>query len=265
MSAQAPRRTRMVLPWAKLLNAVDMKVLHQIAIAHHRGSFLRIPALDQRRYMPSDVDMEEFKGNDLHFSRGGDLIALDAPHLRQKISRGRSLGFFKDNGAHDFATVSSVLNESFGAETEDGLRPYPSGGRLYPVDVFLVIFTDGDFKAGIYHYLANLAALEWIAAPRNCLDIICGQDSPWGKPAFAIVYMANGPRMAVKYRFRGYRLALMEVGAMFQQAALVAANHALANRVVNSFSDHQLLKKFGLNPSLFLPLAVQLFGTHDAI
>jgi len=57
---------------------------------------------------------------------------------RTSILRDESAEFFDDTQTLEFSVIDKLLIESFSARnSESRKRPYPSGGGLYPIDVFV--------------------------------------------------------------------------------------------------------------------------------
>lgn len=81
-----------------------------------------------------------------------------------------------------------------------------------------------------------------------------------GSPSIALIYVAYLPKTLFKYRYRGYRLALMEAGSMYMLIELQVAALHLSCRLWSGYTDHMLSKAIGLNPALFNPICVHLIG-----
>jgi hypothetical protein len=80
------------------------------------------------------------------------------------------------------------------------------------------------------------------------------------RAAFYVVYFINLKKAIFKYRSRGYRLALMEVGSMYQQMLRVAQDHGVGSRVLSGFSEYALAKNCGLDSRVLLPAIIQAFA-----
>jgi len=180
------------------------------------------------------------------------------------IRRNRSAAEFA-NTSIDFSLLQTLLNESFAAN--DNLRrPYPSGGALYTIEPLCLIFQErlvGAPQSGIYHYRANFKKLQLLKEAKtedlikHILDV---ETEKTHQANFILIYIINLSKAIVKYRYRGYRLAFMEVGAMFQQADLVAKELGLKNKISSSFNDFQVTKFIELDRVCFIPAVMQLFG-----
>jgi len=163
-----------------------------------------------------------------------------------------------------FSSLTKLLNQSF--SDDNGHRPYPSAGALYPVEVLCYIFSEklhNSPPSGIYHYRPLhrvLQPLKKIKSEQMRDAIYSLELEPVKEPSFAFLYIAVLEKMLVKYRYRGYRYALMEAGAMFQQADLVSQSLGLINKLYSGFNDHEIVKCCGIDGMNFIPLVVQSFG-----
>lgn len=212
---------------------------------------------EELRYLErSDFEISPFHDRDI-----ACLADMD-PHIR----RYPSAKTFSNN-VIPFSLVKNILYHSFAAEL--GHRPYPSGGALYPVEVICVLFsdrlTDGP-DSGFYHY----RPLQKVLQPLKLIDSATMQDvmyrleTPQHRaPNFAFLYVIVVGKMLIKYRYRGYRYAMMETGAMFQQSDLIAQAFGLHNKIYSGFNDHELMKFIGLDRLSFLPLVIQSFGVAN--
>ncbi|MNE23520.1 hypothetical protein D3C80_1167770 [compost metagenome] len=154
--------------------------------------------------------------------------------------------------------------------TQDGhpyKRGYPSGGALYPIEVFIVNLdnkiSNWPSKCNVLHLLPTSRKFE-IHSPRidtkQISQAITSKGSNIGNPALALIYMAYLPKVLFKYRYRGYRLALMEVGSMYMLIDLRCKELNLNSRPWSGFTDHEITKSLNLNPALLIPLCIQFVG-----
>lgn len=181
-----------------------------------------------------------------------------------KIKRRRSANVFSPEKIL-FSQLQALLSESFAAN-EALRRPYPSGGALYTVETLCCILesrVSSSPASGIYHYRPNLGTLQLLQAASEeemRRQILAFEQKGMENTNFILIYIINLSKAVVKYRYRGYRLAFMEVGAMFQQAGLIANELGLNSKVSSSFNDHQLSKLLALDNFSFVPAVIQLFG-----
>ncbi len=169
----------------------------------------------------------------------------------------------------DFKQIQHLLINAFSL-TESGTRPYPSAGGLYPVEPLVFLFDEriNDFQArvsGCYHFRGISKKLQLIKK----LDIsdfyekilhgfVGSEPEHW--PNLCVLYVAHIGKAIFKYRYRGYRHALMEAGSMYQQANVISQQMDLRNTVWSTFSEQQMLFELGLDHGCYLPLTMQLFG-----
>jgi SagB-type dehydrogenase family enzyme len=158
------------------------------------------------------------------------------------------------------------LEDSFLSNHPDGAqkrRSYPSGGALYSVQVTLFVRNISNIEPGAYHLLpcsARLEALENLTESEVCERLFLGGNSAFAGFDFVILYSTMAIVPIAKYRRRGYRLALVEAGSMYQLASLSADTAGLGNRVWGGFDDDGLSLSLGLDPRVCWPVMCQLFG-----
>jgi SagB-type dehydrogenase family enzyme len=137
-----------------------------------------------------------------------------------------------------------------------GLRAYPSGGALYPVETYVITLHVQDIGQRICYYHPHTHALEAVDECPNLDDIrsafVWGDDYIENAAAL-LLYSACFERSVVKYGFRGYRYALMEVGMASFTASLIATNIGLGTLHCASFFDEALSQLLGID------------GVHEAI
>ncbi|OWT74840.1 hypothetical protein CEY04_08195 [Achromobacter sp. HZ28] len=95
---------------------------------------------------------------------------------------------------------------------------------------------------------------------RGLRDCLSGYDDGIGRPHFALVYASYLDKVIFKYKYRGYRNSLMEVGSMYQLCDLYSAQFKLRNRVWAGFHDGHVASKLRIDMTSMLPCVVQFFG-----
>ena len=167
----------------------------------------------------------------------------------------------------DFSDINTVLINSFSPNSL-GNRPYPSAGALYPIEPIVFIFKervyhDMPFDSGCYHFkpinrtLELIKEMEMLPTINRFFHGLVEEDAP---PNLCILYLVHIGKSIFKYRYRGYRHALMEVGSMYQQVAMVSQSLGLGSTVWSGFNDYQVMHELGLNRRIFLPLTMQFLG-----
>jgi SagB-type dehydrogenase family enzyme len=136
--------------------------------------------------------------------------------------------------------LAAILAAGYAADA-DGRRPVPSGGALYPLELYVVPAAVSGIATGIYHYqpfrhvLSCLADVSWASAREAFVD-----PAVLDRSAALLVVTAMFSRSRVKYGLRGYRFALLEAGHLVQNAVLAAAQLGVPALPVGGFYDRQL-------------------------
>ncbi len=170
-------------------------------------------------------------GPRLRLTRGQ---AADLPaSLDEALSKRQSL---REHGAKALprSALDRFLWHTLAVKTLQGReqRPYPSGGRCYALQAFLVVAHCADLDAGLYAYDAQVHELILLGsqlAGRQALIQDAASSAQCGaEPHLLLVLCADYPRMRAAYGDLGYSLLLKEVGTVMQTAQLVAGALGLA-------------------------------------
>lgn len=210
-----------------------------------------------------DETFRQISYDDRPIYPGGFTIPCDAEPPSLVAIRPSSAPTFSER-AVDGQTILKLLHLSFA--DREGRRPYPSAGRLYSVEVFVCIFAGKELSqlgTGVYHYLPHSSSLELVTSrsPKEMMAVFFHSRSEAALiPDFLLVYQVNFLVSVVKYRLKGYRFSLMEVGSMYQQAEIVGRSLGLGCRVWGGFSDGEVSRMCGTNPTVLGPAVAQLFG-----
>lgn len=123
-----------------------------------------------------------------------------------------------------------------------GLRTVPSGGGLFPVEIYCCVFAVDGIAPGVYGYLPaehQLAAL-YTGSVREQIEEALSLPEVVATAAACIVLSAVPRRTSFKYGERGYRFELLECGHACQNLLLAAAALDLAAVPVGGFLDDAL-------------------------
>lgn len=162
--------------------------------------------------------------------------------------------------------ISLLLNYSFGRDESTKSKRYGSAGGLYPVVPLLIILKSyEDFECGSYVYDSENKCLLKIKGWTDEEGTELKNEISKGNtelPNTCIVYAVDIRRAILKYHIRGYRHALIEVGAMSQvfKDSLHKLGHDFGEISWSGFNDNQLSHTCGLNPRLCPILLLQWFG-----
>ena len=172
------------------------------------------------------------------------------------------------------AAAATILFSAYGntgvapfAGTEMITRPVPSGGGLYPLELYAIVRNVSGLPAGIYHYNAFGHLLERIRdkeMPANFLSELFMQQPYVAQSGFILVLTAVFDRSLWKYEDRGYRYLLFEAGHAAQNANLAAAGLGLGSLNLGGFYDVDLLSLLQLDGEEEAPLYAIAIGQPEA-
>jgi len=115
---------------------------------------------------------------------------------------------------------------------ETGNRPYPTGGALYELELYLAVNRCQDLEPGLYHYRPLQHELSLIASPNplvQALSAAAGAAIRSAEPPQVLLVMtARFGRVNWKYQSLAYALILKDVGVVMQTMYLVATAMDLA-------------------------------------
>jgi oxazoline/thiazoline dehydrogenase len=112
------------------------------------------------------------------------------------------------------------------------VRPYPGGGAIYELELYLTVKACQGIPSGFYHYDPEKHVLEKISDPTEAMDALLkdAMDSTGTEeiPQVLITIAARFQRLSWKYESIAYSLMLKDVGALYQTMYLVATAMDLA-------------------------------------
>jgi SagB-type dehydrogenase family enzyme len=135
-----------------------------------------------------------------------------------------------------------------GFPQQQPLKAAPSGGALYPVELYLFALNVTELKAGLYHYASTDNCLELVSEVGAAQELarICFSEALI-KSAAVIVLTGISLKSRLKYGERGYRFMLLEAGHMAQNALLTANALQLAACPYGGFIDDDLDRLLGID------------------
>jgi SagB-type dehydrogenase family enzyme len=164
----------------------------------------------------------------------------------------------------NLSQLSTVANAAYGIKGRsyyDGCelleRPVPSGGGLYPLELYFVVRNVEKIDPGVYHYAPLVHGLETVRTlevPRQLL----GEAFLWqpyvGDASVIVLYAAVLERSLWKYTDRGYRYVLFESGHAAQNVNLVAESLGLGSLNLGGFFDDQIAALLDIDSDEEVPL-----------
>lgn len=177
-----------------------------------------------------------------------EIIDLPWPDANETVTLERAIDARRSPKKFESATISReslgrLLTRTAGitkrGETDDNhLRAYPSGGALYPLEIYPVVLCSRQIDSGVYHYNVRENVLEQI--PQN--DVHQYTEFIYGSVENAVLLVfitADLNRTTRKYGERGYRYAAYEAGHVMQNLCLMAEGIGLGCRPYGGFIEDQ--------------------------
>ena len=143
-------------------------------------------------------------------------------------------------------------------------RPYPGGGAIYELELYLGVNQNKDIARGFYHYDPFDHCLEPIAEVSSVFDFLIGSTgaSAMVKPVQTAFYIATRlPRLTWKYEGIAYSVTLKNTGVLIQTMYLVATAMGLAPTAVGSGNSDLFAAITGIDPLLETTVGEFLLGS----
>jgi SagB-type dehydrogenase family enzyme len=135
--------------------------------------------------------------------------------------------------------LASILGAAYRAESAG--RAVPSGGALYPLELYPIVLSVDGVEPAVYHYnpyrhsISRLRAVERGQVAAALVDPALADHA-----AALVVVTAMFWRSRFKYGLRGYRFVLLEAGHLMQNALLAATALGVPARPLGGFYDRLL-------------------------
>lgn len=224
--------------------ATKLKGFHEKTLGRRIGTYL----VDERAVL-------ETAGNYKLYTEG-EVIQLPPPQPISKplsdILQGRKSCRAFSGEPITLAELSQVLSavratRKVTLSSEEGIelwfRPYPSGGGLYPSEIYVAFRNIEGMAPGLLHYDPRRHALTRIVdtVPFSDMRTIMGDEDGLTLNAGAVFFVSTLPeRTVVKYAYRGYRFAIMEAGMIPLALNLAATGIGLGALHWGGFLDDRI-------------------------
>ena len=134
--------------------------------------------------------------------------------------------------------------------SEHNIRPYPSGGASYELELYLAVDKCEGLARGFYHYDAGGHALVAIGVPTNELDaLLAGAAIAMAEsatPQILITIAARFGRTSWKYSSIAYSLILKDVGVLIQTLYMMATDLGLGGCAIGIANIDLFAKMTGI-------------------
>lgn len=252
---------------------ISFQTLEETLSFNAKGNYVidKINRHATRLHQIPEKELAAMTGNELLLN----MLETDNTHHPEQLSplppehplhRNESCTHFLQRNI-DFSLVCALAAPIIRKYDHAYKRGYPSGGALYPVEVFFVNLNhdsnDWPGSLNVLHLLPNSRNFEAHSPDINIADVtsaILPLNQEIGEPSAALVFFAYLPKALFKYKQRGYRLAAMEAGSMYMLVDLQCKALNLRSRPWSGFTDYQVTRALNLNPGLFIPLCIQFIG-----
>ncbi|QSQ13422.1 SagB/ThcOx family dehydrogenase [Myxococcus landrumensis] len=136
-------------------------------------------------------------------------------------------------------------------------RTVPSGGGLYPLELYVLAHAVEQVPSGIHHYSPVSHALEQVREgglpPGLCTRLFMQQ--PYLEKASAVLVVTLMPERSLwKYSDRGYRYLLLESGHVAQNINLTATALGVGSFNLGGFFDLELAELLSLDAEREFPV-----------
>jgi SagB-type dehydrogenase family enzyme len=254
---------RLTLPVQATL--LDGNAHVRLSRTYHENSKIRRLYRDQHFFASGGVPpaiqrvttqgVKDYRHAPLEYELVRDSAARTVP-VEECIRQRRSMAPMGD-GPLSTKQLAHLLQFSYGvtgaARSREGirqpLRAAPSGGGLYPIDLYILAERVDGIDRGIYYYhpLRHRLQLVRRSYPLDELADHTGYGGRLRQAAVIVLYAAAFGRNQWKYRERGYRIVLMDCGHLAQNVLLVATALGMVAHPVTGFVDDYFNDLLGLD------------------
>lgn len=144
-------------------------------------------------------------------------------------------------------------------------RPYPGGGAVHELEVYLAAHRVQGLEAGLYRYDGVAHALVPVAPTTGpLLQHACEATGRQEPPQALLVLAARFERVAWKYQGMAYALILKDVGVLVQTLYLVATAMDLAVCAVGAGDSDAFARVAGTDPFVESSVGELILGSRPA-
>jgi SagB-type dehydrogenase family enzyme len=147
-------------------------------------------------------------------------------------------------------------------------RPVPSGGALYPLEIYVAARAVEGIDPGIYHYAVLAHGLEEVRSvplPEGFLGYLFMGQHYVGEASAVVVLTSVVYRSLRKYGDRGYRYVLFEAGHVAQNLNLMVAALRLGSLNLGGFFDQDVAALLDVSLEREIPLYAVAVGIPSIV
>lgn len=154
---------------------------------------------------------------------------------------------------YNAACVQEIREDSTLPGGQISLRPSPSGGALHSLEIYLLVYTCSGLDRGVWRFDPLQHCLETVVVNETLLDTYL-KENPYpsigeaGLPHVRLVITSRFLRVAWKYEKIAYRLALQDLGCLYQTLGLTATALGLVTCIIGVVDARRLGEMLKLEP-----------------
>jgi SagB-type dehydrogenase family enzyme len=193
-----------------------------------RNTINPLPAVKQC----CSAEIIELYRPDMTSSRLGDSGFTQVLEERRSV---REYGAhpISDRQLGEFLYRSARVKQLKQIESQElSIRPYPGGGAIYELEVYVNVHSCDGIPRGLYHYCPSSHHLERISGPTEAVEALLTDAARSAgcvaTPQVLLTVAARFQRVSWKYESMAYSLVLKNVGVLYQTMYLVATAMHLA-------------------------------------
>lgn len=146
---------------------------------------------------------------------------------------------------------------------ETGSRAYPSGGSLYPIEIYYVNTKISNLPIGLYHYSQvkeTLCCIKELSPSDPSLNPFPSNNDYYSTLPSYLIFTYDPRRNTNKYGPLGVKLGLIELGCVVQNISLTAAHMDYQVRAIAGFEETVVRDLLELGRSGEAPLLLLAIG-----
>jgi len=217
------------------------------------------------RNMQEQHDSMYYPSRKVFYLDDVDQIELGA--LKESIKNRESGREWPATTELTFQDLSTILTYGYGVSSERftvGVREprvIPSGGGLYPLDIYISARNVIGLEQGLYHYNPNMVGLQQLKKGDQILNYSSSfiQRNIAESSAAMLFITAFFKRSTFKYGPRGYRFCMIEAGHIAQNINLISAAQKNLCLNIGGYYDSEIdgfLDLNGLDQSVIYCIAL---------
>jgi SagB-type dehydrogenase family enzyme len=184
-------------------------------------------------------------------------LELEDPPFTVVLEKRRSLREYgrrpiTDHQLGEFLYRSARVKELKKTEFQDlSRRPYPGGGAIYELELYVNVRRCENIPPGLYHYCPKTHRLEKTGGPTEAVDALLKDAARSAglaeTPQILITIAARFQRLSWKYESIAYSALLKDVGVLYQTMYLVATAMDLAPCAIGGGDSDLFARAAGLD------------------